>query len=66
MSYNCEKAEGQMRGEEVRVKMQVQCFFQKFGIGGQGKEKVQCIFFLSQGTRTYVTAEENKLQRAQE
>ena len=55
-----------MRGEEVRVKMHVQCFFQKFGIGGQGKEKVQCIFFLSQGTRTYVTAEENKLQRAQE
>ena len=40
MRYNCETIEGQMRGEEVRAKMHVQCFFQKFGIGGQGKEKV--------------------------
>lgn len=40
MRYNSEKAEGQMRGEEVRVKMHVYCFFQKFDIGGQCKEKI--------------------------
>lgn len=51
-----------MRGEEVRVKMH-EAKPKSLALEDSVKKRFS-VFFSSQETRTYVTAEENKLQRA--